>query len=596
MMTKKEKKKAIITLMIIIFALMIVVFAVLYIATDMFKSNKSLFFKYLGKNAENLETIIETLDNTNVMDDGKYESKTEIKMNLTENIGTSLENADNAINDLKMTIDSQNDKENKYNYKDIKLLKKDEKVSNIEYIQQENNYGIKFSDLFNKYLLVGKENIQQFLEKTEMSQEQLDKIQKILEEDDTFNAMQLNEKEIETLKNKYVKIVKENSLTGKFSKKKNQQIKINQKPVYVNKYTLTLTKEQLNGIFIKLLETIKDDEILLKRLEYLQIQINKINLLLDKPIDVKQDFTSNIEQIIEDINKNNIGNEDTEIVIYENAKKTVRTSIQTDEYQIDIDVFQNGGKFIEISRKENENETQKITIDETQNKFSINVEDNKAKEPYKLNFERTKEIKEELLINNSFKYEKNDYKFETRVMQNIKKVEGFERQTTITKNNAIKLDELKQEELTPILEKVEENLNPEIDRIKQEINIEDIQKLENMLGIKKNVNVLNSNGAITEAEKNRFNSKFQFLKTESLSSEELLSAIKTFEENFADFEIISGSELKIKISRSNKNEERIKTLKDFVEDKKRLKYTLSVEYDDVTGLVEYVTIKIITDK
>lgn len=595
MMTKKEKKKLLVVGLIIAIILIIIMFITLYFLTDMFKSNKTLFLKYLGENAENLETIIETLDNKNTIE-SKYEESSEIKMNFIENVGTSLENADNAINNLKITIDSQNDKENKYNYKDIKVLKNNENLSNIEYLQQENNYGIKFSDLFNQYLLVEKENIQQFLEKTELSQEQLDKIQKVIEEDENnTTTMKLTEEEIETLRDKYVKIINTNGSIGKFSKAKNQQIIINQKPVYVNAYTLTLTKEQLNNIYIKILEALKEDEILLKRAEYLQTQVNKINILLDEPIDIKQNFISNIEKTIEDINKNNIGNDETKIIIYENAKRTVRTSIQTPEYQIDIDVFQNNGKFIEISKKENENEVKKITINDTQDELNINIEDNKSRESYKLNIERTKENGDNILVNISLQYEKNDYKFETRMAQTIKKVENFEKQITIAESNSIQLDKMKQEELDPMLEKVKENLNPEIDRIKQEVNIEDIQKLENMLGIKKNVNVIDNNGTITEAEKNRFNSKFQFLKTEELSNEEMLSAIKTFEENFIDFEIVSGTELKIEISRNNKNEERIKTLKDFVEEKKRLKYTLNVEYDETTGLVKYVTIKIITD-
>lgn len=595
MMTKKEKKKLLVVGLIIAIILIIIMFITLYFLTDMFKSNKTLFLKYLGENAENLETIIETLDNKNTIE-SKYEESSEIKMNFIENVGTSLENADNAINNLKITIDSQNDKENKYNYKDIKVLKNNENLSNIEYLQQENNYGIKFSDLFNQYLLVEKENIQQFLEKTELSQEQLDKIQKVIEEDENnTTTMKLTEEEIETLRDKYVKIINTNGSIGKFSKAKNQQIIINQKPVYVNAYTLTLTKEQLNNIYIKILEALKEDEIFLKRAEYLQTQVNKINILLDEPIDVKQNFISNIEKTIEDINRNNIGNDETKIIIYENAKRTVRTSIQTPEYQIDIDVFQNNGKFIEISKKENENEVKKITINDTQDELNINIEDNKSRESYKLNIERTKENGDNILVNISLQYEKNDYKFETRMAQTIKKVENFEKQITIAESNSIQLDKMKQEELDPMLEKVKENLNPEIDRIKQEVNIEDIQKLENMLGIKKNVNVIDNNGTITEAEKNRFNSKFQFLKTEELSNEEMLSAIKTFEENFIDFEIVSGTELKIEISRNNKNEERIKTLKDFVEEKKRLKYTLNVEYDETTGLVKYVTIKIITD-
>ena len=108
MMTKKGKKKMIIALMVIILVLIIAAFVVLYLMTDMFKSDKTLFLKYLGKNAENLETVIETFENQEVINN-KCEKNTEIKVNYIENLGTTSENTSNAINNLKIAIDSQND-------------------------------------------------------------------------------------------------------------------------------------------------------------------------------------------------------------------------------------------------------------------------------------------------------------------------------------------------------------------------------------------------------------------------------------------------------------------------------------------------------
>ena len=170
MMTKKEKKKMIIILVTIFVILMLAAFVAIYLLTDMFKSDKTLFLKYMGKNAENLETIVETFENKNTIN-GKYEESTEIRVNYTENIGTTSENTDNSINNLKITLDGQTDKENRYDYKNVKLLNKDEQVMNVEYIQDGNNHGIKFSDLFNQYLLLEENNIESFFEKTDMLKE-----------------------------------------------------------------------------------------------------------------------------------------------------------------------------------------------------------------------------------------------------------------------------------------------------------------------------------------------------------------------------------------------------------------------------------------
>ena len=88
MMTKKEKRKWIIIVVAIFIILMLAAFVAIYLLTDMFKSNKTLFLKYMGKNAENLETIVETFENKNTIN-GKYEESTEIRVNYTENIGTN---------------------------------------------------------------------------------------------------------------------------------------------------------------------------------------------------------------------------------------------------------------------------------------------------------------------------------------------------------------------------------------------------------------------------------------------------------------------------------------------------------------------------
>lgn len=593
MMTKKGKKKMIIALMVIILVLIIAAFVALYLMTDMFKSDKTLFLKYLGKNAENLETVIETFENQEVINN-KCEKNTEIRVNYIENLGTTSENTSNAINNLKIAIDSQNDKENEYNYNNIKLLNNEEQIMNIEYIQDKSNYGIKFSDLFSQYLLVEHNNIKEFLKKTEMTDEQIEKIPDLLEKDfNILNDLKFNEEETESLRSKYTKVITDNVGTGKFTKQKNQKITINQKPVFVNEYTLTLTKEQLNNLYVKVLEAAKEDEIILKRIEYLQQYINEINTIFDEPINLKDIFIANIEKNIEDINKNNIGNEETKIVIYENAKQTVRTSIQTPDYQIDMDVFQDNGKYIEFSRKEKDDEVQNIIIKNDGNEFAVNIENKKEKEPYTLNIETIKETGNNISKNTTITYEIKDYKIEAKIAQKIKKVQEFEKQVTLIEKNSIQLDTLQQEELDSILNKVKENLDKKIESIKEEIKIEDIQEVEKALGIKQDRSRLEGSG-ITEAEKNRFNSKFQFLKVGELSNEEMLKTIEVFQENLVSFEAISGTELKIEIDKNNNNEEYVKVLKDFVEKDNRKKYNVEVQYDDETGLVKYVIMKIVT--
>ena len=92
----------------------------------MFKSNKTLFFKYFGKNSENIKEIEEIFESTEYeknLQNNKYTDDINIKVNYTNNLQTTSEDNSNTINNVKLLIKGEEDKNNKYSYKDFKLEK-----------------------------------------------------------------------------------------------------------------------------------------------------------------------------------------------------------------------------------------------------------------------------------------------------------------------------------------------------------------------------------------------------------------------------------------------------------------------------------------
>ena len=67
----------------------------------------------------------------------------------------------------------------------------------------------------------------------------------------------------------------------------------------------------------------------------------------------------------------------------------------------------------------------------------------------------------------------------------------------------------------------------------------------------------------------------------------LIEAIK---ENLIDFEVVSNTELKLKLDRLDKDEEVATTLSAFIEQNKNKKYNAKVEYDETTGLVSDIVL------
>lgn len=311
-MIPRKKRRLILIISIILVLLMILTaFVLVYINTDMFKSNKTLFMKYLGKNTENMTQVYTKLgqknDYENSLEQSKYTVNTQINVNNTENLGTTAENTDNVVNQLKIIAEGQVDIANQYNYQQMNLYKGGDSILGLEYVQDSNTYGLRFSDLFQQFLLVDNSNLQDLFRKLGYSDVDVTNMPNQIDFNQlSTNNLEITEGEKETLSNRYTKIIEDNISEYTFSKQQNQTIEIDGKSVQVNAYSVTLTKEQLNNLYLDILEQLKNDEIILGKLDELQGKIDQINQLLQNDDNstesnvqsLKDAFTTGIDDII----------------------------------------------------------------------------------------------------------------------------------------------------------------------------------------------------------------------------------------------------------------------------------------------------------
>lgn len=596
MMTRKKRKTLLIAIVVFFILIIATTLIILYLNTDLFKSNETLFFKYVGKNAQNIEAIEKTFENTdynNLLETSKYTEETEVKVNYTKNLGTTSEDTSNAINKLKLQIEGQTDKTNQYNYKDIKLLDDNNQELEVEYIQNGDTYGIKFSDLFKQYILVENNNLKQLLKNAGYTDEELENVPDSIEfNQDVFDNIKFSEEELHTLSDKYLNLMKQKMSKEQFEKQSRQTITINRQNIIVNSYTLKLTKEQLNNLYIMMLENLKEDEIFLRKIDNIQELLEKTVVITSDTVNLRENIINNIEEMINEINNNNIGNEETKIIVYESGGDTVRTTIQGVDYEFNMDYLPiDNEKFVEITFKEKE-EVKKFTIDNKDGEINISLENNEDNMPIKVDFLQNVRIEDNNCVKNiGIKYENDSDKIETTMIQNINIVNNFNEQVSIDDENGIKLNTLDSEQMQAILDRVSGALEEKLDSVMQEINIEDIQEILKTIGIIQDRQKLEGNG-ISEIEKNRFNSKFEILEGEEINNENILEVIKILKENLINIEVISNEELKIEISQSDKNEQLAEVLENFVQNDKNRKYNISVEYDEDTGLVKYIIMTI----
>ena len=309
MIPRKKRILIMIISIILVVLMLLVAFALIYLNTDMFKSNKTLFMKYLGQNSENVKQmyskIMQENDYEKALSQNKYTINTQINVNNTENIGTTQENTNNIINQLKVIAEGQVDSQNQYNYQKLNLYKGEESLLELEYVQDANTYGIHFSDLFQQFLLADNSNLQElFMNLGYTEQEALKMPNQIDVNQYSLKNIEFTGEEEDRLLNTYIGIIEKNIENQEFSKEKDQTIQINEKNVQVNGYSVTLTKEQLNNMYLEILNQLKADEIILGKLDLIQEALNEIKEIIPNDSGVieeknlKELFIENIDETI----------------------------------------------------------------------------------------------------------------------------------------------------------------------------------------------------------------------------------------------------------------------------------------------------------
>ena len=197
--------------------------------------------------------------------------------------------------------------------------------------------------------------------------------------------------------------------------------------------------------------------------------------------------------------------------------------------------------------------------------------------------------------NKTFLYEDDSNKVEASIKQEINIVDIAEEDVIQKEENFINLSELEEEQLQTILEQAKAKISEETTKVTNHVKKEEVLQVLKVVGlVKENQNFENT--GITETEKKRFNSKFEILQGENLENKVILNLIDAIKSNLVDIEVVSGTELKLKLDRLRNNEEVVTNLTTFMEESKNQKYNAKVEYDETTGLVSSIVLTRVVDE
>lgn len=346
-----KKIQILIITLVIVLLLGCATFATLYFATDIFKSNKDMFYKYAFQISPTKIIDLNTMN--------KYQERLENESN-TDNGSLSLKMYSGDEEYINETFDfsAQSNPRADFASAKIDMKQNDEKKLTVDYLRNKDLYGLRFEDVIKQYIVFENNNLKEFAQKLGANSIIIDNIPNKLEMQDKEVMSEEEQKTIEQIFTKYINIAIEQIPNESYSKLKNESITLDDKEVKANGYELLIDSNKLREILIEVLKTVKDDEqvySLIKKVSETEINFEEYQTTVE----------SAIKQISESSETFNIY-----LKVYKQGTKTVKLSVfvepnESNKIEISLEKLENSYNF--LLEMQNTKEGTEVTININRN-------------------------------------------------------------------------------------------------------------------------------------------------------------------------------------------------------------------------------------
>lgn len=563
-MNQKKNTKILLILIIIIVIIILAGVGILVFATDIFKSDKEMFFKYMadigdpkkGFIDEELKQYFEKKNNTPYNDEGEFSINISCDPNtLSENLQKNVD----STNNFNISFSGQVDTANSKAAQNISLNYSNDVKFPINYKQIENKIGLQTKYVGSKFVAIETEKLNKFsedLDDVESYGEMVDKLQKM-------GKVELAEDEKNHIKDTYITVINQQLEKDKFSKVKESDM---------SGYKLSLTGTDLQNVLVKLLETLKNDQTTVDKLnEYLKIQKNSAKIT-----------ASQIDDAIKSIKDDtDFSDKNFEITVYQKNRDVCKLVIETTEGTIAIEKKIEGNQQnIVVSYEMKEDKKSKIS-------FSANFENLESLQNIKENYELIMSLPEvaESSTTTDVDSEVVVYKFSNDVnFTDSATVEDF------SSDNSLMLTDYDSDQvssfLNAVVERISEVNEQQMGQLGLEASENPIVNIIPSIGLYVgNMNVLNQvNSNMSEAEINNFNQKFEAYESTNLKGVTVKGLLSTISLNNQSEETSNEiKEINYNGEEYEASEQNITLIKGEIDTEKS--YRVEFEKDQDTGLI-----------
>lgn len=546
----QKKNTKIILILIIILSIVILVGGCLFLflGTDLLKNDKDLFFKYAMQLGDSKQGMIEN-SLTQYMDKKNqtpYSNQGSFKIEVTSKNQQQYE----SLKDFDITFSGQVDKQNSKNLQEISFNYSDSVKFPINYKQIGNTIGLQTDYVGSKFVAVETDKLNNLsASETNVAGGTISGVQQI----EKITQIPLTAEELVEIQNRYVGAINEQLNEEKFSKVEESDR---------NGYRLTLTGEELKNILVKLLETLKNDQTTLEKInEYLKAQRNSASITV-----------RDIEQQIEELNNNtDLGSETIEITIYEKNRKVTAILVKTNNIIIDIEK-ENTNKELSYHitlKPDTASEETQVTLDIAYTDISDNQ---KIKETYTFGY-KTPELEAKYIFENNVDF---------TVTNNI---EDF------TEENTMLLTNYEPEQVSSFLQAATQRISQVNEQQMEQLGLEVGQNpllvgiINPLLEISIQSSAISAIGKsnLSQEEIESFNQKFELYQSTNLQGVTVKGLLSTISLNNETKENQQIKEINFNGEEYEATEQNIAFIKEDVATEKS--YRVEFEKDSNTGII-----------
>ena len=367
-----KKKWIIISIVIIVLIIAIVgVGLFLFLKTDLFKSNKDLFYKYMGEQ-------ISAYKSNNGTQREQVENLKQVKPYTTEGeltIGYEDMNSDQnplteSLENLLLKVNGKYDKANEVENTNITLVNGTQDVFTIGAARTGDIYALREDEIVKDvYVGIRNDNLKVLAQKLGIdsitTQFLPDTMTEALTQTD---LLQFSEEDIKHIQEIYAPVLSGMIKEANYSKQNGVTISNDSQSYTCNSYRLDLSGTELKSVILAILTQLQTDSITLNL-----ISTNAIALgLPDEYTDIEE-ITALIENIMDEIQELEFPEEGISMVVYESQGKAVSAELIV-KYEFKITMFNDvkadslalNIKLENLSAREGFNViTVKITVSET---------------------------------------------------------------------------------------------------------------------------------------------------------------------------------------------------------------------------------------